>query len=202
MTRKGASGRVYKIIDNTVVIIGVGGAGCSMADYFRSQLGYRTILVNTDKTRLSQFPGREHLLIGNQRDHDVATLAKTRLAAENSREALEAMMSTAQILVLVAGLGGNTGSGACPAIISIARKLGKKVIVAVTLPFLFENARRKMALASLEEIERSGATVIIHDHATAFEKDSHHSRSLEAVLEDSAKEMCGRTIASLRSSAE
>lgn len=202
MTRKGVSGRVYKIIDNTVVIIGVGGAGCSIADYFRTQLGYRTILVNTDKTGLSKFPGREHLLIGNQRNHEVVTLAKARLAAENSREILVAMMSSAQIVVLVAGLGGNTGTGACPAIISIATMLGKKVIAVVTLPFLFEGARRKMALASLEEIERSGATVIIHDHATAFEKDSHHSRSLEAVLEDSAKAMCRRTIASLRSSAE
>jgi cell division protein FtsZ len=70
-----------------------------------------------------------------------------------SREDISRAFSGASLIVLIAGLGGGTGSGATPVIAEIARGQNALVVAFVTLPFTFELRRRALqardALAAL-----------------------------------------------------
>ncbi|MGH8018853.1 MAG: cell division protein FtsZ, partial [Opitutaceae bacterium] len=65
-----------------------------------------------------------------------------RLAAEGDRESLNAMVRNNDLVVLLAGMGGGTGSGAAPVVAEAASKAGALVIAFVTMPFTFEGGRR------------------------------------------------------------
>ncbi len=66
-----------------------------------------------------------------------------RLAANEDLDALRALVSGHDLLLLVAGLGGGTATGAAPVLARIAREEGLLVLAYVTLPFAFEGARRQ-----------------------------------------------------------
>ena len=58
------------------------------------------------------------------------------------------------MLFLTAGLGGGTGTGALPVIVSIA-KLGIVTVAIVSTPFNFEGTKRmNLALQGLEEVKK------------------------------------------------
>lgn len=68
-----------------------------------------------------------------------------RAAAENSREQIKDMLSEADIIFVVAGMGGATGTGAAPIIVQIARDLKIMCIAIVTSPFEYEGRRVNFA---------------------------------------------------------
>jgi len=78
-----------------------------------------------------------------------------RTAVEDGITEIHANLVDANIVVLVVGLGGGTGSGAAPIIARVAREHGAMVAVVATLPFAFEGKRRlaqaEEALAALRE---------------------------------------------------
>jgi cell division protein FtsZ len=92
-------------------------------------------------------------------------------------------MKDANRIVLVAGLGGGTGTGAAPVIVEIAHSLGIEVIVAASLPVGFEGRRRKkLALIALEELKASGATILVHDNEATCQEPTSKQLSLAAFF--------------------
>lgn len=63
-------------------------------------------------------------------------------AAEESREEIEAALKGADMVFIIAGMGGGTGTGAAPIIAEIARNMGSLTIGVVTRPFDFEGEHR------------------------------------------------------------
>ncbi len=63
-------------------------------------------------------------------------------AAWEAEGEVRAAVKGARMVLLCAGLGGGTGSGAAPVLARIAREEGAFVAAVVTLPFSFEGARR------------------------------------------------------------
>ena len=69
------------------------------------------------------------------------------------RERLEEAMAGSHMVVITAGMGGGTGTGAGPVIAEVARSLGSLTVAVVTKPFTFEGSKRmKIAEAGIEEL--------------------------------------------------
>ncbi len=138
---------VSKPIRDKLKIFGVGDAGCNvikrmMASYRKEVEFYA---VNTDAEALRTCEGATQIQIGIDTTQGFSADANPvigRSAAEENLETLDAALADAQLVFVVAGMGGGTGTGAAPVIASLAREHEALTIGVVTLPFDFEDQRR------------------------------------------------------------
>ncbi|MCK2184916.1 cell division protein FtsZ [Halomonas getboli] len=132
-------------------VVGIGGGGGNAIHHLRdtaSLEGIDAIAVNTDRQALDALPQSMALAIGGATTRGLgagADPAAGRRAAEESRDALQARLAGSDLLFLMAGLGGGTGSGATPVIAELAREMGLLTVAVVTRPFDFEGQRRRQA---------------------------------------------------------
>jgi len=144
----------------TVKVIGVGSAAGKMMSHRAgaSLHGQGVILLDTDAQALRL--AQAALKLGLQDNHTRGLGAGGspdvgQRAAEATAEAIHTVLAGADMVVLAAGLGGGTGTGAAPVVARIARELGALTVGIVTTPFGFEGARRRRladdALALLVE---------------------------------------------------
>lgn len=176
-----------------VLILGVGGAGCELARCF---LHTRVDIanVNTDREALAG-AARAHarsLLIGpvTCRGRSAVIPGRGRRAAEESTSELVSLTADYDALVLLAGLGGGTGTGAIPVIARLAINRGQEVWVAVTLPFSFEEHRRRIALQAWASIN-AVVPGFFHDLASTSEAGG---ASMLSVLERASCDVHNATI--------
>jgi cell division protein FtsZ len=84
-----------------------------------------------------------------------------RAAAEGDIESIRQVCAGANMIFLVAGLGGGLGAGAAPVVARAARESGALVLAMATLPFNFEGARRaRQAEDALQELKSVADAVI------------------------------------------
>lgn len=85
-----------------------------------------------------------------------------RMAAEESRDDIAAMIQGTDLCFVTSGMGGGTGSGAAPVVSAIAKESGALTVAIVTKPFAFEGKRRmKQALDAIEQLKLCVDTVIV-----------------------------------------
>lgn len=104
------------------------------------------IAVNTDVQDLRRSLAPTKLQLGSQIVRGLGCGGDPEVGRDGAladRAALEAALAGADLVVVVAGLGGGTGSGAAPVVCTVAADLGVKVLAVVTLPFPFEGRRRR-----------------------------------------------------------
>lgn len=131
-------------------VMGVGGGGGNAIRHLLdSHLpGVDVIAVNTDRQALQALPQEVALPIGRQTTRGLGAGSDPeigRRAAEESRDELRARLAGGDMLFLMVGMGGGTGSGAAPVIAELARGMDLLTVAVVTLPFTFEGARRRQA---------------------------------------------------------
>ncbi len=187
--------------DVRVKIIGVGGAGTNAVDRFHFDVipGVRLAAINTDAQALASSLLEEKVMIGRGVTRGLSTGGEAdlgRKAALSDRDKITHVIGSANLVFLVAGLGGGTGSGALPVIAEIAAERGAQVIAFVALPFTMEgNRRRQQADDALRELRQVCDAVIpipndvllqdVADNATvldAFAKvDSWISQGIRSI---------------------
>lgn len=148
--------------------MGVGGSGgnaVSRMSKCRIQ-GVELIALNCDAQDLRKTRAHKKIQIGKELTKGLGAGMNPkigRLAAEESRALIEESLKNSDIIFVVSGLGGGTGSGAVPVVAEIAKNSGALTIGAVTLPFSFEGAqRRKIALVSQKKLrEKVDALFVI-----------------------------------------
>ncbi len=107
--------------------------------------GVEFIAVNTDTQALLMSDADVKLDIGRELTRGLGAGANPevgRMAAEEHHQEIEEVLERADMLVVTAGEGGGTGTGAAPVVAAIARRLGALTIGVVTRPFTFEGRRR------------------------------------------------------------
>ena len=134
--------------DLKIKIIGVGGAGTNAVDGLKlDDLGdVRLAAINTDAQALNQSPLAEKLIIGRSVTRGLGAggeLEIGKAAAESDRDAIARLIGDMDLIILVVGLGGGTGSAAAQVVAELAAKTDALVLAFATLPFSFEGARRK-----------------------------------------------------------
>jgi cell division protein FtsZ len=129
------------------MIIAIGCAGGRIAD----KLGLPFVAINTDWRELDRISASIKLRIGS--GHGAGDPMTGKRAAEKA--AKEIVKLCTEPVVLVAGLGRGTGTGATHVVARIARKHGCDVSVVVIWPFYFEGRERlqraKRALSVLKK---------------------------------------------------
>ncbi len=147
--------------DIAIKVIGIGGAGANCVDRLKMENLDRLnmAVINTDYQALSTSPVQEKILIGSRITRGLGAGGEPdlgRTAAEHDREKIAAAVKDNDLVFLIAGMGGGTGSGAAPTVAEIATETGALVIAFVTQPFNFEGARRIQqaddALAALRKV--------------------------------------------------
>lgn len=132
----------------TVRIIGVGGAGANAIDAMKRAglRGVEYVAVNTDVAALNRSTARTKIVIGRSTTGGLGTGGDIGVAESAAREAAEAIgqaVDGSDLVVIVAGLGGGTGSGAAPVVAEIVSGRGVLSVAVVTKPFAFEGSRKQ-----------------------------------------------------------
>ncbi len=169
-----------------IKIIGVGGAGNNAVDRLKmddlSHVGLA--VINTDSKTLNASPIAEKLMIGRTVTRGLSTGGEAdigRQAAESDREAISRLVEGVDLVFILAGLGGGSGSGASPVIADMASDSGALVISFVTLPFTREGQRRhKQAEDALGLLRRSCHAVITLPNDLLLQEIEEKSTLLDA----------------------
>ncbi len=154
-------------IHTRIKVIGVGGAGGNavrrMIEDGLTDIEFYT--VNTDSQALDKHPEATPVQIGANTTQGLGCGANPeigRRAAEEDRETLNAIVADADIVFVIAGMGGGTGAGASPLIAALAREQGALAVGVVTCPFNFEGQRRaEQAKRSLQKIQENADSVVV-----------------------------------------
>ena len=155
-------------------VFGVGGAGGNATEYMTHQAldGVQFIAVNTDAQALTQLGVSERLTLGSKLTRGLGTGGDPELgraAAEEDADKVRALCAGADVICVVAGLGGGTGTGAGPVIARLAKESGALVLGIVTLPFEFEGARRgRQAQLGLRDLKSEADGVICLPNQKVF----------------------------------
>jgi cell division protein FtsZ len=102
-----------------IKVCGVGGAGCNAAGFI-AQTKFDSVdflLLNTDAQALAASPLPDKWVLGRQRTRGLGTGGDPELgraAAEDDAARLRSFCEGADIIFILAGLGGGTGTGAAP----------------------------------------------------------------------------------------
>lgn len=143
-----------------IKILGVGGAGTNAVAALELAESHRVQLaaINTDAQALAKASIAEKLMIGRTVTRGLGAGGEVDIgtaAAESNRDAIAALIGEVDLLIMVVGLGGGTGSAAAPIVAEVAAKTDALVLAFVTLPFSFEGPRRKrIADESLGELRK------------------------------------------------
>ncbi|MEO6246613.1 MAG: cell division protein FtsZ [Opitutaceae bacterium] len=130
-----------------IKLVGVGGAGSNAVDRLKMENleCLQLAVINTDHQALSSSPVQDKVLIGMGVTRGLGAGGDPDLgreAAEADREKIGQVVKDCDLVFLVTGMGGGTGSGASPVVAEIAAESGALVIAFVTMPFSFEGGRR------------------------------------------------------------
>jgi len=132
-----------------IKVIAIGDAGCNILQRLnRAKVqGIRSIAVNTDAEALMRSNAHVHIQIGKSVANGIGLTGDWKLgvqAAEESGEELKASINGANIVFIIAGMGGGTGTGAAPLIAELAGKSGALTVAILIKPFTFEGEIRNM----------------------------------------------------------
>jgi cell division protein FtsZ len=154
-----------------IFVVGVGGAGCNSISRL-SKLGIEgatTIAINTDNLHLSKMTEADKkILIGKSITHGLGAGGYPAIGeqcAMLSRQDLQDVLQSGDLVFILAGMGGGTGTGASPLIAEIAKKEGSVVVAIVSTPFDFElDSGKKRATEGIEKLRKIADSLIILDN--------------------------------------
>lgn len=153
-----------------VTVVGVGNAGGSavedMIDRGLENVAY--VVVNTDRQALE----------GSRAGQKLSMEASRPEGIEAIREELTETLRSSDLVLVIAGMGGTTGTNAAPVVAEIARSLGILTIGLVTKPFDFEEPSRK-------ELAEKGISDLLE-----------HTDSTLVFTEESLRRMTGQAVTS------
>ncbi|MBI2352871.1 cell division protein FtsZ [Candidatus Dependentiae bacterium] len=150
-----------------IKIVGIGGAGGntinSMIESGLSDVEF--IVANSDLQAIRNSKAACKIQIGVKTTKGLGCGANPDLGRRATEEDLEKIMEhleSADIVFLVAGMGGGTGSGGAPVIAKALKERGILSIAVVTKPFAFEGKRRMLvAEHALEDLKKEIDTLIV-----------------------------------------
>jgi cell division protein FtsZ len=169
----------------SIKVCGIGGAGCNAAAFIAQSKfdSVDVLLLNTDAQALatSSLPGT--WVLGRNRTRGLGTGGDPdlgRAAAEDDAATLASFCAGADLIFILAGLGGGTGTGAAPVLARVARETGALVLAMATLPFDFEGPRRRrQADLGLQQLKAAADAVICLPNQKLFKLLDENTSVLE-----------------------
>ncbi len=153
-----------------VAVVGCGGAGSNIVHgiYTKSNR-VETVAVNTDEEHLRKVDAHKKVLIGKDISfgRDASGFPEIgEHCAEKAREVIKEALRGYDIVFVVAGMGGGTGTGVAPVVASVAREMNAITFAVPILPFDHEGeSRRRIALDGVTKLkEHANFTVVLDNN--------------------------------------
>lgn len=142
-----------------VRVVGVGGGGGNIVAEIAPRISrIDFVAANTDAQALKQLPSRvKKMNFGLQVTKGLGCGMDAELgerAAREEKEKIKKLLQGQDVCIVIASLGGGTGSGAAPVFCQVAREAHALTIGVFTVPFGFEGGKRKLlSLQALEKLQ-------------------------------------------------
>jgi cell division protein FtsZ len=168
--------------------MGVGSAGVQLLETLSGGdfAGAVRVAVNTDGASLAASSAPQKIHLENRLLRGFGTGGDPesgRVLAEEHFETLKTACAGAQVILLVAGLGGGAGSGITPVLARAARETGALVLAFVSLPFDCEqNRRQDQARLSLEHLRAQADGVICLPNQKVFKFIDQNTTSVTDIF--------------------
>ena len=185
----------------SIKVLGLGGAGSNAVDRLKMDGldRLRLAVINTDLQALNSSPVEEKVLIGSSVTRGLGAGGDPEIgydAIEADREKIAEVVEGCDLIFLIAGMGGGTGSGAAPTVAEVAAESGALVIAFVTMPFTFEGPRRtKQAEQGLIALRASCDAVIPLPNDLLLQEAAEGETALDSFAR--ADDWIGRAVRSV-----
>lgn len=156
-------------------IVGVGGAGCNFiialnsdAVLAKHDLTAEFIGIDLGKNSLRGVNAANKVTLDRRpiKTLRLSEFTKSRTNHKRSevfrmREALRPILADAQVVILLAGTAGSTGSSVTPIVARLAREMGAMTVVAVVTPHEVEGEIRvRRSVVTVQALEREADTMV------------------------------------------
>jgi cell division protein FtsZ len=168
-----------------VKVLGVGGAGITVMELMRKSglSGVSFGAVETDAQSLAASSASERVHLETQHLRGLGTGGdpdRGRALAEEQLPKLKSLCEGADVVFILAGLGGGAGTGISPVLARAAKEAGALALAFVTTPFECEcGHRRRVAQHGLMEIKASADGVICLPNQKVFKMIDENTSVLE-----------------------
>jgi len=185
-------------------VVGVGGAGGNAVNRMinSGMEGVDFCVINTDVQDLEKSLAEKKLQIGKSLTKGLGAGAKAELgrqAINEDQEAVQSLLSGADMVFVTAGMGGGTGTGAASKVAQISKEMGILTVGIITLPFSFEGPKRMArALTGVTEMRKICDTLIVIPNQklkSIVDKDTSLTKAFE--IADSILHQAARGISDL-----
>jgi len=154
------------LVKPKIAVVGCGGAGNNIIHsiYWSSKSEVETVAVNTDESKLSKIEAHKKVLIGKDitRGRGAGGFPEVgEYCAECARETFEDMLDGMDIVFVIAGMGGGTGTGSAPVIAKIAREKGAVTFAIAINPFSHEIDRCEKAKEGIVRLKEAAETTVV-----------------------------------------
>lgn len=152
---------------NCVCVVGIGGCGNVLLDKLYAcgeQPNVKYIAINTDEQALAKtiVPITLHIRSTPKGTGTGGSVEAGEVAAQESARKIKKAIKGCSAVVILAGMGRGTGTGASPVVAGIARRMNIPVHSVVTFPFNFEGKlRMQRAEACAKELSRFSAVTVV-----------------------------------------
>ncbi len=200
----------FASIDNSsatnlkIKVIGVGGAGCNALYKLMMENidGVEFCAIDTDSKMLEQSTAQEKILIGKRTTRGMSSGGNSNIGMKSAMEdsdAIKSSIGAVDLLFIITGLGGGTGSGAAPVIAKQAYSQGTKVITFCTLPFEIEGTQKKAeAIAGLKSLSNSCDATIPLPNEVLIKNSPQNMNLMDAFLKaDTCMSIAVRSISTM-----
>jgi len=153
----------------TIAVVGCGGAGSNIVHgiYWKSNR-VDTVAINTDEEHLRKSDAHKKILIGKDVafGKDAGGFPEVgEHCAEKAREVIREALRGYDIVFVVAGMGGGTGTGVAPVVADVTRGLGAVTFALPILPFEHEGvSRRETALGGVAKLKECADFTVVLDN--------------------------------------
>ncbi|MCX8502059.1 MAG: hypothetical protein ORO03_10260, partial [Alphaproteobacteria bacterium] len=163
-------------ITRSIIVIGLGGAGCNAIRNLEKvtlDSCVRLLAVNTDLEDLRKVQKEHRFLIGAKTTRGQGAGSKPERGQRAMEEQLEQLLERigkVDMAIIVAGMGGGTGTGSAAVLIESLRNKGVLVLAQITMPHKSDGfvrmERAKQGKAKVEAVA-SATITILNDNLTS-----------------------------------
>lgn len=141
------------------IVVGCGGAGCSTVSHLGSVSDIRAVTVNVGNADPNVTIRMTDAEVSDCRgDQDLGWA----LASDYADEIKDAISGYSNVIV-VAGMGGGTGSGTVPVVLECAKDAGMRSVSVLYIPMQFESERRSRAVSQIQDVLGMSDCTIVMD---------------------------------------
>jgi len=156
------------VMQDPVLVVGLGGAGCKLAISIRDKLGYECLLISHDQRDLDH-EGSRILINTNPILNPSAYLIRG--ISFGARGSIAERMKPYSTIIIIANLAGKSGAALAPIVSQIGKEFGKNVLSFGIMPFKFEKDRIFFSGVSLKRLKANSDCTIIVDNDALLESN-------------------------------